>query len=115
MKARHLSMISAAAAVAITLGACSSSGSSSGSSGGSGSGTSSPAASEPAGFYTMSTADCANAAQVTKKITGTLTLGWSGPFSGPIAPFADAVIQGARDRFAVQNAAGGIGGVKLAI
>jgi branched-chain amino acid transport system substrate-binding protein len=113
MKARHLGMISAAAAVAITLGACSSSGSSSSS--GSGSGTSSSAASEPAGFYTMSTADCANAAQVTKKITGTLTLGWSGPFSGPIAPFADAVIQGARDRFAVQNAAGGIGGVKLAI
>jgi branched-chain amino acid transport system substrate-binding protein len=113
MKARHLSVISAAAAVAITLAACSSSGSSSGASG---SGTSpAAAASEPAGFYTMSTSDCANAAQVTKKITGTLTLGWSGPFSGPIAPFADAVIQGARDRFAVQNAAGGIGGVKLAI
>ena len=42
-------------------------------------------------LYTMSTANCADPAQVTKKITGTLTLGWSGPFSGPIAPFADAV------------------------
>ncbi len=63
----------------------------------------------------MSTANCTNPAQDTKKITGTLTLGWSGPFSGPISPFADAVIQGAKDRFALQNQSGGIGGVKLAI
>jgi ABC-type branched-subunit amino acid transport system substrate-binding protein len=63
----------------------------------------------------MSTTNCTNPAQATKKITGTLTLGWSGPFSGPIAPFADAVIQGARDRFALQNEQGGINGVKLAI
>lgn len=113
MKARHLHLIAAAAAAAVTLAACSSGGSAS-SSGGGGS-TSAASAHEPAGFYTMSTANCADPAQVTKKITGTLTLGWSGPFSGPIAPFADAVIQGARDRFAVQNEAGGIGGVKLAI
>jgi len=112
MKPRHLSLIATAAAAAVTLAACSSSGTSS--SAGSG-GTPAASASEPAGYYTMSTADCSNPAQVTKKITGTLTLGWSGPFSGPIAPFADAVIQGARDRFAVQNAAGGIDGVKLAI
>jgi branched-chain amino acid transport system substrate-binding protein len=113
MKARHLSLIAAAAAAAVTLAACSSGGSAS-SSAGAGS-TSAASAHEPAGFYTMSTANCADPAQVTKKITGTLTLGWSGPFSGPIAPFADAVIQGARDRFAVQNEAGGIDGVKLAI
>ena len=112
MKPRHLSLIATAAAAAVTLAACSSSGTSS--SAGSG-GTPAASASEPAGYYTMSTADCSNPAQVTKKITGTLTLGWSGPFSGPIAPFADAVIQGAKDRFALQNAAGGIDGVKLAI
>ena len=114
MKARHLSLISVAAAAAVTLAACSSGGSAS-TSASSGSTATGAAASEPAGFYTMNTSNCANPAQVTKKITGTLTLGWSGPFSGPIAPFADAVIQGAKDRFAVQNAAGGIDGVKLAI
>jgi branched-chain amino acid transport system substrate-binding protein len=113
MKARHLRPIAVAVAAAITLAACSSSGTTSSAAGS----ASTPAASthEPAGFYTMSTADCSDPAQVTKKITGTLTLGWSGPFSGPIAPFADAVIQGARDRFALQNEAGGIDGVKLAI
>ncbi|MGD0065535.1 MAG: ABC transporter substrate-binding protein [Streptosporangiaceae bacterium] len=113
MKARHLSLIAAAAATAVTLAACSSSGSSSSTSAGSGS--TAAATKEPAGFYSMNTSTCSDPSQVTKKITGTLTLGWSGPFSGPIAPFADAVIQGAKDRFAVQNAAGGIDGVKLAI
>ncbi len=116
MKARHIGLIGTAAAVAVTLAACSSSSStSSGSTSAAAGATPAAASSEPAGFYKMSTANCANPAQVTKKITGTLTLGWSGPFSGPIAPFADAVIQGARDRFAVENATGGIDGVKLAI
>ena len=99
------------------LAACSSGGSSSagGAAASGGSGSSPAAAATPAGFYSMSTANCTNPAQDTKKITGTLTLGWSGPFSGPISPFADAVVQGAKDRFALQNQAGGVGGVKLAI
>jgi branched-chain amino acid transport system substrate-binding protein len=85
--------------------------------------TSPPSASTSAGgggsasgsTYTISTSNCTNPSAVTKKITGTLTLGWSGPFSGPIAPFADAVVQGAKDRFAVADQAGGVGGVKLAV
>jgi branched-chain amino acid transport system substrate-binding protein len=118
MKRRQLGLIAAAVTAGALLAACSSGGASSAgsspssSSGGSGS---SPAATTPAGFYSMSTANCTNPAQDTKKITGTLTLGWSGPFSGPISPFADAVVQGAKDRFALQNQAGGVGGVKLAI
>jgi branched-chain amino acid transport system substrate-binding protein len=114
MKARHLGMTAAVATAAVLLAACSSSGSGS-ASGAGGSGSSPAATATPAGFYSMSTADCTNPAQATKKITGTLTLGWSGPFSGPISPFADAVVQGAEDRFALQNAAGGVDGVKLAV
>ena len=64
--------------------------------------------------YKISTSDCTGP-NVTKKITGKLTLGWSGPFSGPIAPFAGAVVQGAKDRFTVANEAGGVSGVKLAV
>jgi branched-chain amino acid transport system substrate-binding protein len=113
MKTRNLSLVAMAVATATTLAACGSSASSGSSTGGG----STPAAStsEPPGYYTMNIADCPNQAQVKKIIKGTLTIGWSGPFSGPIAPFADAVIQGARDRFALQNQAGGIGGVKLAV
>jgi branched-chain amino acid transport system substrate-binding protein len=121
MKRRQLGLIAAAVTAGALLAACSSGGTSSagggtasGSSSG-GSGSSPAASATPAGFYSMSTADCTDPAQATKKITGTLTLGWSGPFSGPISPFADAVVQGARDRFALQNQAGGVGGVKLAI
>jgi ABC-type branched-subunit amino acid transport system substrate-binding protein len=65
--------------------------------------------------YKISTSSCTSPSAATKKITGTLTLGWSGPFSGPIAPFATAVVQGATDRFNVTNNAGGIDGVKLAV
>ena len=121
MKRRQLGLIAAAVTAGALLAACSSGGTSSagggtasGSSSG-GSGSSPAASATPAGFYSMSTAACTDPAQATKKITGTLTLGWSGPFSGPISPFADAVVQGARDRFALQNQAGGVGGVKLAI
>jgi ABC-type branched-subunit amino acid transport system substrate-binding protein len=128
MKARFLGSTAAAVGAAVLLAACNSGGSSS-TPAASGSGTpaasssasaassssASAAASQAPGAYTMSTANCTNPDQAAKKITGTLTLGWSGPFSGPIAPFADAVVQGAKDRFAVANAAGGVGGVKLAV
>jgi branched-chain amino acid transport system substrate-binding protein len=126
MKARQLGTTAAAVTAAVLLAACSSSSSSSSSSApaassasGSASAAStssaSAAASQAPGAYTVSTANCTNPDQATKKITGTLTLGWSGPFSGPIAPFALAVVQGAKDRFAVANAAGGVGGVQLAV
>ena len=72
------------------------------------------ASSSSSNTYKISTANCSNPAQAKKKITGTLTLGFSGPLSGPIAPFADAVVQGVKDRFAYQNAHGGINGVLLA-
>lgn len=113
MKARHLSVTAVTAVAAVALAACGSSGSG-GSAGGSGSNPGA-ASSAPPGFYTMNTSDCANPGQVTKKITGTLNWGWSGPFSGPIAPFADALVQGFTDRFVLQNEQGGIGGVKLAV
>ena len=127
MKARYLGPTAAAVTAAVLLAACSSSGSSSSPAASSPASASSPAAgagssssasapaSQAPGAYTMSTANCTNPDQAAKKITGTLTLGWSGPFSGPIAPFADAVVQGAKDRFAVANAAGGVGGVTLAV
>jgi branched-chain amino acid transport system substrate-binding protein len=117
MKRRQLGLIAAAVTAGALLAACSSGGASSNtaSGGGGGSGSSPAASATPAGFYSMSTADCTNPSAVTKKITGTLTLGWSGPFSGPISPFADAVVQGAKDRFAVANQSGGVDGVKLAI
>ena len=128
MKARFLGSTAAAVGAAVLLAACSSGGSSStpapsgsgtpaaSSSASAASSSSASAVASPApGAYTMSTANCTNPDQAAKKITGTLTLGWSGPFSGPIAPFADAVVQGAEDRFAVANAAGGVGGVKLAV
>jgi ABC-type branched-subunit amino acid transport system substrate-binding protein len=63
--------------------------------------------------YKISTANCP--ATATQKITGTLTIGVSGPLSGPIAPFVDAYVQGIKDRYAYQNANGGIGGVQLAV
>lgn len=65
--------------------------------------------------YKISTANCTDPAAVTKVIKGTLTVGWSGPFSGPIAPFASALVQGAQDRFAFENQKGGIKGVRIAI
>jgi ABC-type branched-subunit amino acid transport system substrate-binding protein len=70
-------------------------------------------ASPSSSVYTINTSTCPTTA--TQKITGTLTLGVSGPISGPIAPFVDAYVQGIKDRYAYQNAQGGIGGVKLAV
>jgi ABC-type branched-subunit amino acid transport system substrate-binding protein len=63
--------------------------------------------------YKISTTNCPSTA--TKKITGTLTFGVSGPLSGPIAPFVDLYVQGIKDRYAYQNAQGGINGVNLAV
>ncbi len=75
-------------------------------------GTSATAASTSS-VYKISTRNCP--ATATQKITGTLTRGVSGPLSGPIAPFVDAYVQGIKDRYAYQNAHGGIKGVQLAV
>jgi ABC-type branched-subunit amino acid transport system substrate-binding protein len=113
MRSRGFSLVAALCVAAGTLAACGSSSHSSTPSSTSPSASSSTSTSSS--FYKMSTSNCTNPSAVTKKITGTLTVGFSGPYEGPIAPFADAVVQGMKDRFAVANKAGGIGGVKLAV
>jgi ABC-type branched-subunit amino acid transport system substrate-binding protein len=70
-------------------------------------------ASSSSSVYKINTTNCPSSA--TQPITGTLTLGVSGPLSGPIAPFVDAYVQGIKDRYAYQNAQGGINGVQLAV
>jgi len=77
--------------------------------------SSSSPASTSSTFYKINTSNCPDPAKTKQKISGTLTVGWSGPLSGPIAPFVDSEIQGFKDRFAYQNAHGGIGGVQLAV
>ncbi len=72
-----------------------------------------PANASTSSVYKISTTNCPTT--VNQRITGTLTLGVSGPLSGPIAPFVDAYVQGIKDRYAYQNAHGGINGVKLAV
>ncbi|MEZ0073274.1 ABC transporter substrate-binding protein [Planotetraspora sp. GP83] len=58
---------------------------------------------------------CADPDAAKTKITGTLKVGWSAPLSGPLAGAVGAVLDGMKARFAVANAAGGIGGVKLEV
>ena len=60
-------------------------------------------------------ADCDDPGAATKKVEGTLKVGWSAPLSGPLASAVGAVLQGMKDRFAVANNAGGINGVKLEV
>jgi branched-chain amino acid transport system substrate-binding protein len=73
-----------------------------------------PAASAaPAGV--TPTDGCADPAAASEKITGTLKVGWSAALSGPLAQAVGAVIDGMKSRFAVANAAGGIGGVQLEV
>ena len=72
-----------------------------------------PANAASSSVYKINTTNCP--ATATKTITGTLTIGVSGPLSGPIAPFVDAYVQGIKDRYAYQNAHGGINGVQLAV
>ncbi|MEU7868725.1 ABC transporter substrate-binding protein [Dactylosporangium sp. NPDC049140] len=70
-------------------------------------------ASAAAGAWKAPTQDCDDPAAATKEISGTLKVGWSAALSGPLAGAVGAVLQGMKDRFAVENAAGGINGVKL--
>jgi ABC-type branched-subunit amino acid transport system substrate-binding protein len=61
----------------------------------------------------VSVDDCSDPSGAAAPITDKLTGGWSGPTSGPLADAVGNVIEGMRARFEVENAAGGVGGVKL--
>ncbi|GAA3197841.1 hypothetical protein GCM10020255_100840 [Rhodococcus baikonurensis] len=61
----------------------------------------------------VSVDDCSDPSGAAAPITDKLTVGWSGPTSGPLADAVGNVIEGMRARFEVANAAGGVGGVKL--
>lgn len=68
-----------------------------------------------AGAWKAPVDDCDDPAAATKKISGTLKVGWSAALSGPLAGAVGAVLQGMKDRFAVENEAGGVTGVKLEV
>jgi len=105
---RHQYVVAAFAATTLLLGACSNANSDDKATpGGPGAG------SAAAGAWKAPTADCTDPAAATKEITGTLKVGWSAALSGPLAGAVGNVLQGMKDRFAVENAAGGINGVKL--
>lgn len=61
----------------------------------------------------VSADDCADPDAATAEITGTLKVGWTAATSGPLADAVGNVIEGMKARFAVENAAGGIDGVKI--
>jgi len=67
------------------------------------------------GSFSVSTDDCTDPSVVTKKITDTISLGYSAPLSGPVAGVAELAIEGYKARIAEANAAGGIDGVKIDI
>lgn len=99
---RLVSLGSAMTAAALLMSACGSASSDSAGSAGSGSGSG-----------VVSADNCADPSAASAKITKTLTVGWSGPTSGPLADAVGNVIAGMKARFAVENAAGGVDGVKL--
>ncbi|GAA2162258.1 amino acid/amide ABC transporter substrate-binding protein (HAAT family) [Humibacillus xanthopallidus] len=109
---RFLRVVSAAALPALVLGACGS---------GTGTGTGGdPAAASTGGAASAAASvvnadDCADPEGAKAPITGTLKVGWSAPTSGPLADAVGNVIEGMKARFAVENAKGGIGGVKLEV
>jgi len=63
----------------------------------------------------ISVDNCSDPSAATAKITDTLKVGWSAPTSGPLADAVGNVIEGMKARFAIENAAGGINGVKLEV
>ena len=102
---RLAQMVSAVAVSTLVLTAC---GSNSGGSDGGGSGGGD--ASE-----VVSADDCADPDAATEEITKTLKVGWTAATSGPLADAVGNVIEGMEARFAVENEAGGIDGVKLEV
>ncbi|ROO86465.1 ABC-type branched-subunit amino acid transport system substrate-binding protein [Actinocorallia herbida] len=80
-----------------------------------GCGTGASEETEAAAGGVVTAEDCLDPAAAEAAISGTLKVGWSAPLSGPLAAAAGAVIDGMKARFAVANAAGGIGGVKLEV
>ncbi|WP_191563587.1 ABC transporter substrate-binding protein [Janibacter melonis] len=99
---RLIPVVSAMAVPVLALAACGADTETSGSDGGSASGV-------------ISADDCADPEAVTAEITGELKVGWTAATSGPLADAVGNVIEGMEARFAVENEAGGIGGVQLKV
>jgi branched-chain amino acid transport system substrate-binding protein len=104
---RRLAYFAAVLAAATVLSACNSNSNDDTDEGGD--------AAAASGAWKAPVDDCDDPDAATKKITGTLKVGWSAALSGPLAGAVGAVLQGMKDRFAVENEAGGIGGVKLEV
>jgi branched-chain amino acid transport system substrate-binding protein len=107
-------------ALSVTLAACGSS--SSGGSPPSSAPASAPAStsaspatstSAAASGFTVNTSSCEDPAAATKKVTGTWTVGYSLPLSGPVAGVVVFSLDGFKARLAAANAAGGIDGVQI--
>lgn len=68
-----------------------------------------------AGAYTVNTANCEDKAAVTKKISGSIKIGYSAPLSGPVAGVVGYDIDGFKGRLNAENAKGGINGLKIEV
>lgn len=110
--------IATAVALALTLAACSSSKGNNAAST-----TPTGGASTPAGGGSASTgatsgfkvdlSQCEDPSAPTKPVTGTWTIGYSLPLSGPVAGVVQFFLEGWKARIAAANAAGGVNGVKI--
>lgn len=115
MKSRLACTVAGAATLLAALSACSSSGSESRASTGPSPTTgNSTGNSSPAGFR-VNLDDCTDPSAVTNKVTGTWTIGYSLPLSGPVAGAVTTYIDGFKARIASANAAGEVDGVKISV
>ncbi|MGN6606719.1 MAG: ABC transporter substrate-binding protein [Jatrophihabitans sp.] len=114
--------IASAAALAVTLTACSSSGSKGGggSSTATGGGTTSTPAAGPSSTgggttsgFKVDTSNCNDPSSVTKPVTGDWKIGYSLPLSGPVAGVVEYYLEGWKAHINAFNAAGGINGKKI--
>ncbi|TWE07880.1 amino acid/amide ABC transporter substrate-binding protein (HAAT family) [Rudaeicoccus suwonensis] len=91
----------------VTMAACSSSSSS-----GSSAGSDNSSGSGSASGFNVNTGDCNNP-NVNKVVTGSWTVGYSLPLSGPVAGVVEYSMEGWKARIKAFNDAGGIDGVKI--
>jgi branched-chain amino acid transport system substrate-binding protein len=63
----------------------------------------------------VNTDDCEDPAAATKKVSGTWTIGYSLPLSGPVAGAVTLSLDGFKGRIDALNAAGGVNGVKIKV
>lgn len=111
--------VAAAAALAMAVAACSSSNSNNtaGTTPAGGSNTTPAGGGATTGGTTsgfkVDLSQCEDPSAPTKPVTGTWTIGYSLPLSGPVAGVVDLFMEGWKARIAAANAAGGINGVKI--